>query len=308
MPKKNPLARFLSEPLVQFLIIGAGIYAAYATLGTPEEESADTKIHIDEAQISAYITEWQSRWNRPPTRGEIEGLIQNQVKEEVLYRQAVSMGLGKDDVITRRRMAQKLEFLTSDLAQAQQPAEGELEAYFAENLADYREPDLISFSQVFFNPDERGNATVDDAKAALEKFKTAGAPDPKTLEAGDRFMLQSYFPNATEAAVSRLMGAKFAETTMKLKVGEWNGPELSGYGVHLVYVYDLKEGAVPELAEVKDKVLEAWHEEQRESFNAEFLKNLKERFEIVIDEIPTESLLKAAVTEEKSSGEVKPAS
>ena len=112
----NRLTRLFKEPLIQFLIIGAAIYGAYALFGTPEEDYRDNIILVDSNRINAMISEWESRWQRPPTRQEIDGLIQQYIKEDVLYRQAVSMGLNEDDPITRRRMAQKLEFLTSDLA------------------------------------------------------------------------------------------------------------------------------------------------------------------------------------------------
>ena len=116
------LTRFFTEPLIQFLIFGACIYGAYALFGTPEEDFRDTRVHVDANRINGFISEWETRWSRPPTREEIDGLIQSYIKEDVLYRQAVAMGLNEDDPITRRRMAQKLEFLTSDLAMMVQPA------------------------------------------------------------------------------------------------------------------------------------------------------------------------------------------
>ena len=140
-------------------------------------------------------------------------------------------------------MAQKLEFLTSDLAQSIEPQDSELEDYFAENVADYQAPAEITFSQVFFDPDKRDETTLDDAKAELAKLTAAGEPDAETLEAGDRFMLQNHFSTVTEAEVSRQMGTGFAESVMPLEAGKWHGPVLSGYGVHLVYVHDFQEGA-----------------------------------------------------------------
>ena len=130
---------------------------------------------------------------------EIDGLIQSYIKEDVLYRQAVAMGLNEDDPITRRRMAQKLEFLTSDLAMMVQPAEGELEQYFRENSEVYRAPDRMTFSQVFFDPDSRGNKTLEDAAKALLKLQAAGVPTEESMQVGDGFMLQSDFVSVTEA-------------------------------------------------------------------------------------------------------------
>ena len=287
----NRLTRLFTEPLVQFLIIGACIYGAFALFGTPEEDYRDTTIRVDANRIEAFIGQWESRWNRPPTRQELEGIIQQYVREDILYRQAVAMGLNEDDPITRRRMAQKLEFLTADLAMMKQPAEGELEQYFRDNQANYRIPDQISFSQVFFDPDAREEATLDDAAEVLVQLRSAGEPDAGTLEAGDRFMVQAYFPSVTEVEIRRLMGSGFAEAVMQLDPGQWHGPVLSGYGVHLVYVYDFQAAPPPVFEDVQATVLEDWHAVQREQFNADFFEALKNNYEIIIDEVPADRLI-----------------
>lgn len=285
------LTKLFTEPLIQFLVIGACIYGAFALFGTPEEDFRDTRVHVDSARINSFISQWESRWNRPPTRDEIDGLIQAYIKEDVLYRQAVTMGLNEDDPITRRRMAQKLEFLTSDLAMMVQPAEGELEAYFDENSETYRAPDRMTFSQIFFDPDSRGNKTLEDAAEALLELQTAGAPTEDSMQMGDGFMLQSDFVSVTPAEASRQMGSDFVEAVVQLKPGAWHGPVLSGYGVHLVYVYSYEKAPPAVFEEVKAAVLENWQLQQREKFNADFLENLKTRYEIVIDEIPDDRIL-----------------
>jgi len=287
----NKFTRVFKEPLIQFLIIGAAIYGAYAMFATPEEDFRDTLVHVDSNRINAFISEWESRWNRPPTREEIDGLIQSYIKEDVLYRQAVAMGLNEDDPITRRRMAQKLEFLTSDLAMMIQPAEGELERYFSDNSEAYRAPDRMTFSQVFFDPDSRGNSTLEDAAEALLELQAAGVPTEESMQVGDGFMLQSDFVSVTATEAARQMGSGFVEAVVQLEPGSWHGPVLSGYGVHLVYVYSYKKSPPAVFEEVQAAVLENWQLEQREQFNADFLRNLKERYEIVIDEVPADRIL-----------------
>jgi hypothetical protein len=288
----NKLSRLFTEPLIQFLIIGACIYGAYALFGAPEEDFRDTRVHVDADRIDAFISEWESRWNRPPTREEIEGLIQSYIKEDILFRQAVSMGLNEDDPITRRRMAQKLEFLTSDLAMMAQPAEGELEQYFNDNSEAYRKPDRMTFSQVYFNPDARGDSTLDDAAESLAKLQAAGEPTRESiLQTGDSFMLQSDFVQVTAVEAARQLGTGFVEAVVQLEPGAWHGPVLSGYGVHLVYVYGIETSPPAQFEDVQTAVLENWQLQQREKFNAEFFENLKARYEIVIDEIPADRVL-----------------
>lgn len=293
------LTRIIKEPLLHFMLLGACLYATYAVFGTPEEDSQDRTIVIDDARIDAFISQWQNRWNRPPTEKEINGVITQFVNEEILYRQAQAVGLDKNDPITRRRMAQKLEFLTSDMAQMQKPAEGEIEKYFQDHLDDYQGSDLITFSQVFFDPDKRDDKTLDDAAKALKALQAAGVPDPQKLEAGDRFMLQNHFKSVDEVGIRRQLGSGFAESVMKLGEEKWHGPVLSGYGVHLVYVYEIQKAPAPELEKMKAKVLEQWHEEKKEQFNADFLKTLKERYEIEIAEVPADRLVGGNKVEKK---------
>jgi len=287
----NKFTRLFTEPLIQFLIIGAGIYGVYAMYGTPEENFRDTLVHVDSNRINAFISEWEARWSRPPTQQEIDGLIQSYIREDVLYRQAVAMGLNEDDPITRRRMAQKLEYLTSDLAMMVPPQEGELEQYFEQNKEQYRQPDRVTFTQVFLDPDIREEATLEDAAELLAELQAGGVPDSQTLEAGDQNMIQSYFQSANQLDVARQMGTGFADSVMELETGKWHGPVLSGYGVHLVYVYVHREAPPAVFENVQAEVLENWQMEKREQFNADFLKNLKGRYEIVIDEIPAERIL-----------------
>ena len=303
----NRVTRLFTEPLIQFLILGACIYGAYALFGAPEEDFRNTTVHVDSARINAFISEWESRWNRPPTRDEIDGLIQSYIKEDVLYRQAVAMGLNEDDPITRRRMAQKLEFLTSDLAMMVQPAEGELELYFNDNSDLYRAPDRMTFSQVFFNPDARGNTTLENAAEALVQLQAAGVPTEESMQVGDGFMLQSDFVSVTEMEAARQMGSGFVEAVVQLEPGVWHGPVLSGFGVHLVYVYSYEKSPPAVYEEVQAAVLENWQFEQREKFNADFLDNLKTRYEIVIDEMPAERILEVPDSTASSENPVKTA-
>jgi hypothetical protein len=288
---RNKLTRLLTEPLVQFLVIGACIYGAYALFGAPEENFRDTTIIVDSNRINAMISQWERRWNRLPTREEIDGLIQTYIREDVLYRQAVAMGLNEDDPITRRRMAQKLQFLTSDLSMMQQPLEGELEKYFSEKAGSYRGEDMISFTQVFINPDKREDATLSDAAEILAQLKAVGEPDAETFQAGDRLILQNNFSSATELEIRRQLGSGFAEVVMTLEPGQWHGPVLSGYGVHLVYVYEFVKAPPAVFENVQARVLEDWHEEKREQFNADFLESLKSRYQIVIEDLPADRLL-----------------
>jgi len=276
--------KFFREPLVQFFFIGMFIYGAYALYGVQDEGFEDNTIVVDSARIRAFVIAWESRWNRAPTERELNGLINQFVREDILYREAIAMGLDKDDPITRRRMAQKLEFLTKDIARLKEPAEGELERYFEEKKDRFQAPDLITFSLVFIDPEKRGDATLDDAALLLAELQAAGPPGSSTLDKGDRFMLQNYYPQKTELDVRKLFGSGFATAVMQLEQGQWHGPVLSGYGVHLVYVDALVKAPPPVLEDVRKVVFQNWQADQQEKFNETFFENLKSRYEIVIEE------------------------
>ena len=181
-------------------------------------------------------------------------------------------------------MAQRLEFLTSDLARLVEPDEAELQQYLQDNVEQFRAPDLISFVQVFFDPDARGDTTLDDANEALEELKTAGVPDPENLQAGDSFMLPSYFGSATELEVRKRLGGGFTESLIALEPGVWHGPVLSGFGVHLVYVFEKVQAPEPILVDIRQQVLEAWQREQMDSFNKKFYEGLKDRYTVIVEE------------------------
>jgi len=278
--------KFLREPLVQFFFIGMCIYGAYALYGTPDEGLEDNTIVVDTSRIAAFKTAWEQRWNRPPTEQELNGLIDQFIREDILYREAIAMGLDKDDPITRRRMAQKLEFLSKNIASLKEPEAGELERFFEENKEQYKIPDLITFSHVFIDPDKRGDATLGDAALLLSELQAAGPPDTNVSGLGDRFMLQNYYPQKSELEIRKLFGTGFATSVMQLEIEQWHSPVLSGYGTHLVYVYALEIAPLPVFEDVQASVMENWQAQQQEEFNEAYFESLKSRYQIIIEAVP----------------------
>lgn len=299
--------KFLKEPLVQFLLIGACIYAAYALVGGPGDSEIDSKVYISEERIASLAVAWEKRWKRPPTEQELAGLVRAWLREDILYREAMAMGLDNDDQIVRRRLAQKLEFLTNDLVQLQEPSAAELDAFFHDHKQQFRAPDRISFVQVYFNPDTRGAATMADAEQALVELRAAGEPDPARLKIGDRLMINNFYSDATAMDVRRAMGSDFAVELMQLEPGMWQGPLLSGFGTHLVYVFGFQRAPEPELVDVREAVIAEWQRLKTEEFNGEFYARAKGRYDIVIEGSPEliESVLResaAAVDAELPDG------
>ncbi len=278
-------ARFaLREPLVHFLLLGAAIYAAAALARPAAEANRNDRITVTAGQIRWLGTSWQRKWNRPPTQEELSGLVEELVRETVLYREALAMGLDQDDTIIRRRLVQKLEFLSQDLVATVPPTEQELRAWFAERGERYRAPALTTFTHVFVDPDRRGERTLADAEAVAARLRTLGPPGENTASLGDPFLLQAYYPERSEREIAKLFGSEFAREVSRLEPGAWHGPLLSGYGPHLVWVEAHSPSEPAEFAAVRERVRRDWERERRRVFEEDFYARLRARYEIVIEE------------------------
>ena len=275
--------KLLREPLLHFLLIGAAIYLLYGVFAEPVSEEIDKTIVVSAGEIEWMQSAWLKRWNREPTTQEFDGLLQQYIKETVLYREALTMGLNKHDQVIRRRLAQKLEFLAKDLVALTPPSDEELLAYFDEHQARYQQPALYTFTQVFIDPDKREETTLDDAEAIKATLIAGGdsIEDPGAL--GDSFMLQSYYPEKDRVEIQKAFGGGFTETLLTLAPGQWHGPVLSGFGVHLVYVSSISEPPAPVFAEEREAVTADWTSERGEELNQAFYDNLRGQYTIVIE-------------------------
>ncbi len=276
--------KFLREPLLHFLLIGGAIYLLYGAFAETAPEETDKTIVVSAGEVEWMQTSWQKRWNRLPTPDELAGLIQQYIRETVLYREALTMGLNKHDQVIRRRLAQKLEFLAKDLVALTPPTDEELVAYFDAHQDRYQEPALYTFTQVFFNPDKRGDTTLDDAEAVKATLTARGDAIEDAGALGDDFMLQSYYPEKDPLEIQKLFGSGFTESLMDLTPGQWHGPVLSGYGTHLVYVSSIHEPSPPVFAQVRERVVQDWTSERSEELNEQFYANLRGSYTIVIEE------------------------
>ena len=276
--------KLLREPLVHFMFIGAFIYLLYGVFAEPVPEADDKTIVVTAGEVEWMQTAWQKRWNRPPTAEEFDGLIQQYIRETVLYREALTMGLNKHDQVIRRRLAQKLEFLAKDLVALIPPTDEELQIYFDEHQDRYQEPVLYTFTQVFIDPDKRGDATLADAEAIKVSLVAQGDAinDPGAL--GDAFMLQNYYPEKDVVEIQKQFGSGFTESLIELSPGQWHGPVLSGYGVHLVYISGIDEPPAPVFSDVRERVVQDWTTDKGEELNEKFYASLRDQYTVVIEE------------------------
>ena len=260
------------------------IFVLFSIVNKDELTVSENKIVVTAADIERLSANWSKKWNRPPTETELKGLVESYIKEEVYYREALALGLDQNDTILRRRLMQKMEFLSNDLAELNQPDETELNKYFIDNQDKYKLPARISFTHIYFSMDKRGVKTAEDAKSVLTGLDALRAP-----ERGDSFMLEYDFVQETPFEVERLFGKRFAEQLFTLETNTWLGPIESGYGLHLVRISEKIDARIPELASVIDKVRTDYMFEQRQKMNKEIYERFKERYEIVIEDMPKQS-------------------
>ena len=266
-----PLGR---SPLVVFLLLGAGVFAVDRWLDDGRE---DRVVTVTEEQVGAIRERWAAQWGRPPTGRELEGLIDEAVREEILYREAQRRGLDRGDAIIRRRLAQKMTFLLEDSTEAPPAAAGDIETFYADHAERYREPRRTTFRHVFLNR-EQGGDPARRAAALLRELRAGGGDGWRQL--GDPFMLLREYTDRTDQELAELFGGGFAAALPTIPSGAWQGPVESAHGVHLVQVIGRTDPRLPALDEVRNRVAEDLLESRRRDRNEAALQALRERYEI----------------------------
>jgi hypothetical protein len=262
--KSGKLKRWLREPLLHFLLLGAVLFVLYGYVNRGRggvEPSKQIVVSLDDLrEMDVYF---ESQWHRQPTAAEFAAMVEDKVREDVLYREALAMGLDKEDTIVKRRMAQKMQFLAEDVAAAHEPTAAQLKTWFDRNQEKFALPSRISFRHVYFSPDQRGQNAQADAAKALTQLAGQPADSKLATAVGDRFMFQEYYGDTAPDAIAKEFGPPFAIAVEKLKPGSWQGPIESGYGWHLVYVTTVIPGRIPAFEEIEPDVKTAWLAEQK---------------------------------------------
>ena len=284
----DKLKKLAREPLVHFLLLAAGIYAFYGAID-PGEGSDDTReIRVGSEEVRSIGDQFSALWGRPPTADELDRLIREQVRTEILYREAVAMGLDNDDTVIERRLAQKLELLAQGLVTPAEPGDAELDAWYAENAERFQPARRYTLTHVFFDPDRRDDNILDEAKAVRKELAELDELPANVGARGDRFMLQNYYPDRTDIELRKLFGAGFVEQIVALEPGRWHGPVLSGYGVHLVFINGVVEPPAPGLEEIRATLVDEWTREQVEQKSEQFLDRVLDRYTIVVEDTELE--------------------
>jgi hypothetical protein len=253
------MSKWLKEPLLHFLLLGALIFLVYGWLS--DERSAD-EIFISTGQQDTLINTFARSWQRPPTPAEFKGLLDDFVREEIAYREAKSLGLDDNDVIIRRRLRQKLELLAEDIAGLSVPSDAELQAFLDDNQNDYLIEPRYSLQQIYFSTDRREDA-AGDAEALLAELQSASKPlDYSQL--GDSIALPEMLENTRLSEITRVFGGDFSAELEQVESGQWAGPVQSGFGLHLILVTGQVPAQKPGLDQVRDAVQRDWFSVRRQ--------------------------------------------
>lgn len=268
----KPFIAWLRQPLVHFLVAGAAIFGLFAALDDTQSGTAQQEIIVTSEKAEQLAAGFQSVWRRAPTDQELSGLIDDFIREEVLVREATALSLDRNDTVIRRRLRQKMEFLTDSAAGALEPSDDELLAFFDENRERYASETEIAFDQVYVGADPSAD-DIDEVREALE------AKTEHTL-IGEPTLLPASLGKSAEVSVDGTFGRGFFEQLTTLDVNGWDGPIQSGYGAHIVRITERADGGTLPFETVRDDVLRDWTKAKADEIAEEQMARMLERYEI----------------------------
>jgi len=269
------LLRLLREPLLHFLAIGGLIFVLFSAMSEPVPEPTGT-IVVGPERIERLAKGFQAVWRRPPTDDELRAMIDDFVREEIYYREALALGLDSNDTVVRRRLRQKMEFLTDSGAEILEPVAGELEAYFLANENAFRRGPRLAFEQIYLGE----TSAPESIRLSLSALQSDPLASPSTL--GEHTLLPAQLGLSPPEAVDGVFGKGFFERLAELTPGVWAGPVASAYGVHLVRIGESLAARTPPLDEIRDNVLRDWKAAKARELRKLYYARLRERYVVEI--------------------------
>ena len=268
------------EPLVHFIILGALLFAGHM-LWQAHISKADYTITVtaDEMERQALIFAGENR--RAPTDEDLKALLFAHVEEQALMREAQRIGLGEDDTIIRRRLAQKMRFIIEDVDTPALPGDADLKSWFKANLNNFISPETQSFSHIYLSPEAHGDSLDAKAQEVLSELGNA-AQDWKAL--GDPFMIKRAFKSLNAVEAARLFGPNFSKELFELDGTHWQGPIESAFGLHIIQLDNVTPEVIPEFQDVRGDVENAWQKEAQRTLNQNNLKELIQKYKVKVED------------------------
>ena len=284
--------KILKEPLLHFLLVGLGLFVLFELVAGEDGGYDSRVIDVDRDSLLTFV-QFRTRAFEPAVAAqrldamsgdELQRLIDDFVREEALHREAVALGMDKNDYVIKRRMIQSIEFITNGfVAAAVDASDDDIREYFEGNRDDYFVEPFVTFTHVFFSNERRTpQAALQLAAAKLAEHNRDKVPFSEAPRHGDRF---PYFVNYVERSPGFLashFGTPMTETLLSLEpdAATWKGPFESAYGVHLVLLTRSQAGRYPELAEVEDLVRQDVERAMKDELNEQAIQAIVDTYEI----------------------------
>ena len=284
----SPLRKWLREPLIHFFVLGLVVFGLHGVLEEKPEAAEDPfLVEVTSADIEWFRTMWSKRMFREPNVKELRGEVNRLIREQILSREAVSLGLDEGDTVVRRRLAQKMNFLFRDLSDITEPSDGTLQEYLQKNRSSYEIPGRVTFTHVYFNTDKRGEEGAAKAvRALVERLNTIEGAPTDGSELGDPFLLKSSYSNWALVDIRSEFGTQFAKTVGEQKPRTWQGPVASGYGLHAVYVHERSDARLPDFSDLKETLKADWMAEKQREIARNAYQELRGRYRVLLEGMP----------------------
>ena len=279
VPATGVIRTLAREPLVHVLVLGAVLVLLHRRFSPPP---AGEEIVVSTDVLNGMRQDFRRRTGHLPSPEEEQGIVERYVDDEVLVREGLALGLDRGDIIVRRRLIQKMEFLLESTEPLPAPTDAELQATLEAHPEHYATPERVSLTQVFVSRERHGERAAADA-AALRQALENGA-DPATL--GDPFLHDRKLVLRTRDDIAAQLGDELAGTVMTLPIDTWSEPLPSPYGMHVVRVTEHRPGEVASLASVRDQVLSDWRTEQRRTLDPAARERLRSRYVVKVEAAP----------------------
>lgn len=271
--------KWIKEPLFHFLLLGSVLFFIY---DMKNGNTVNTKsIVISKAEIEHLKTLWTKTRQRAPTQDELRALIDHEVREKIMYQEALALGLDHGDSFVRRRLAQKMEFFSSDIAELADPSEEELLQFMSAHKEMFRSPGKISFIQIYIDPSKHRQHTY--TQTLLDRLRSQDNDvDISTLT--DLRMFKQSYAGESEYSLKRVFGEMFVKELFALPAQTWQGPIISGYGEHLVFIEALTPSQQEPLELVRDQVVMEYKAQKRKEMDKVFYANLHKSYDVIIED------------------------
>ena len=270
------------KPVVQILIFGCCLAAILLIVfGAKKPGLEDKKVLIGNADVAQLIASWERTWKRLPTKEELDGLLENHVREEILYREALNQDMDENNAMIRRGLIVQMNMLAESQTQDKKVSDQAIQAYYDLRKDQYMSSPEYTFTQLSFDQ----SASEEEIKNIKKQLNETGKqPDSDDLP-GKRGMLQKDFEEAMLYDLGRTFGEGFAEQLDELPQNTWAGPVKSGYGWHLVNIENIKASEPLPLSEVRDAIITELQYEEAEAAKEQFYTELRQQYDVVYEGI-----------------------